>query len=95
MTRTMGLTEARAKMPRLMDDIERRADRVVITRNGKPSVVMMDAEEFEGWMETIEILSNPKSLAAVREGMRDIKAGRVKSFEGVVGRPQRARRAAR
>ncbi len=93
MTRTLGLTEARAKMPRLLDDIQRRADRVVITRNGKPAAVMMDAEEFESWVETLELLSDPKAREGIREGLRDLKAGRVRSFEEVVGRPPRVRRA--
>jgi len=92
MTLTMPLTEARSKLPGLMNGIKRRADRVVITRNGKPEVVMVNAEEYESWMETLALLADPKARAGIRQGMRELKAGRTRSFEEVFGRKQGARR---
>jgi len=92
MTVTMPLTEARNKLPSLLSGIRRRADRVIITRNGRPEAVVLDADEYESWMETLALMSDPKSRAGIRQGLRELKAGRVRSFEGVFGRPQDGRR---
>lgn len=40
----------------------------IITKNGKPSAVIMGYDEWESWKETIEILSDPKLLRKIRKG---------------------------
>jgi PHD/YefM family antitoxin component YafN of YafNO toxin-antitoxin module len=62
-------------------------DRVIITRNGKPEAVMISIEEYESWVETLELMSNPDAVRGVREGLADLKAGRTRSFEEVFGEP--------
>jgi PHD/YefM family antitoxin component YafN of YafNO toxin-antitoxin module len=66
-------------------------DRVVITRNGKPEAVMMAFEEYESWVETLELLSRPETARGIREGLADLKAGRTRSFEDVFGEPLHAK----
>ena len=41
--------------------------------------------------ETLEIISRPETLKALREGIADLKAGRVSSFEEVVKEPLRGK----
>jgi len=91
MTVTLPLTEARNRLPSLVKGIGRRADRVVITRNGKPEAVMMNADEYESWMETLVLMSDRKARAGIRQGLRELKAGKTRSFEEVFGRPQGAK----
>jgi len=88
MTTTLPLTEARNRLPSLIKGIGSRADRVVITRNGKPEAVMMNAEEYESWIETLALLSDRKARAGIRQGLRELKTGKVRSFKEVFGRPQ-------
>jgi prevent-host-death family protein len=51
--------------------------RVVVTKHGRPAAVMLSIEDLESLEETLEILSNPALLAAVRDGQRDVAAGRT------------------
>ena len=37
-----------------------------ITMRGGASVVMVSKEDLEGWMETLDILSNPKEVDEIR-----------------------------
>ena len=93
MTRTLPVTEARQRLPALVSRMRRLLDRVVITRNGKPEAVMLSFDEFESWVETLELLSNPESANGIREGLKDLAAGRRRSFVEVFGEKPRGTRA--
>ena len=46
-------------------------------------VPIKDDKDLEEWMETIEILNDPETMAAIEEGLADIEAGRVHTHEEV------------
>jgi PHD/YefM family antitoxin component YafN of YafNO toxin-antitoxin module len=48
----------------------------------------MGAEEFDSWVETLELLSNPKAVKALERGLKQAKGGKFRSFERVFGEPQ-------
>ncbi len=83
MARTVPFTEARAKLSELLDELERRHEHVVITRNGRPAAVLVPAGEQEALEETLEILQNEGILDALRESEEDVKAGRLTSLREV------------
>jgi len=87
-TQTLPVTEVRAKLPQLVKAADERFDRTVITSNGKPAAVLMSYEEYEAWEETLEILSDPKTMHAVREADEELAAGKAVSFEEVFGHKQ-------
>lgn len=84
MIKTIPVSEARQNLPELVSRIKRLIDRVVITRKGRPEVVMMSFDEYESWVETLEIMSDPTTVKGIKEGLKDLKAGRFKSFEEVL-----------
>ena len=49
-------------------------------------VVLISEEDYEGLLETLELLSTPGLRESIREAKADIKAGRVKSLQEVFGR---------
>ena len=73
----LSIREARARLADLADQAERRGQRFTITRRGRASVVLMSAEEFESWTETLEILSDQKMVRQLRASADDIAAGRT------------------
>ena len=79
--RTVPLSEAKAKLSEIVDDVSARDERVVITRNGRPAAVVVSPDDLESWQETIEIMSDPELMADLRKGIADVEAGRVKTFE--------------
>ncbi len=64
---TIGISEARRRLPQLVDEIDARFERVSIMKGSKLKAVLMSAEEFESWMETIEEYKDPESLKRARE----------------------------
>jgi len=74
---TIGVSEARANLPKLIDQIDARFERLFITKGGKPKAVIMSSEEFESWTETIEEYNDPESLKRARE-INKMSIGEIK-----------------
>lgn len=83
MIKTLPITKAREDLTQLVNNASKRLDEYVITVNGIPAAVLMSAAEFDSWKETTEILADPGLMKAIKEGERDIKAGRVYDWEDV------------
>ena len=49
----------------------------MITKNGMPKAVLLHYEDFEGLLETIDILSDPEAIKGVKRGIKDVRAGKV------------------
>ncbi len=86
-TKTLPLTEVRDHFTSILRDISRLYDRCVITKKGKPEAVLMSYEEFEGWLETVEIMSSPKAAKRIREARAKANKGEIVSFEEAFGEP--------
>ena len=86
---TLSVTEAKAHFLEMIRDSDQRLERFVITKQGKPAAVIMNADEFEGWIETLELISSKKTLKELRSAKKEIEQGKVKSFKEVTGRLQK------
>ncbi|HZN16740.1 MAG TPA: type II toxin-antitoxin system Phd/YefM family antitoxin [Micromonosporaceae bacterium] len=78
---TMPLSEAKARLSEVADEVDRTHDRVHITRNGREYVVLISAEDLESIEATIELLSDPAAMARVREADDAIARGETTSAE--------------
>jgi antitoxin YefM len=83
MAKTVPFTEARTRLSELFDEVEQRHEHMVITRNGHPAAVLLSAGEYEALEETLEILNDEDTLAALRESEQDVQAGRVFGLDSV------------
>jgi len=83
MAKIIPFTEARARLTEVLDEVETRHEHVVITRNGRPAAVVISTEEWEALEETLEILQDDETLAALRESEQDVIAGRLFSLAEV------------
>jgi prevent-host-death family protein len=83
MTKTMSLKELRPQLPKVIKDLDSKMDRFIITKRGKPVAVMMAVDDFEGLVETLEIMSDKKLMRDIKKAQADVKAGRVIPFEKI------------
>lgn len=82
---TISSTEARQKFAEVISNIDRTSARYTLTVNGKPKVVMMNAEEFESWNETLEVMSDPALVKRLKKARAEIDRGEYSTFEEVFG----------
>ncbi|MBI5622235.1 MAG: type II toxin-antitoxin system Phd/YefM family antitoxin [Elusimicrobia bacterium] len=84
-THTLPTTEARVKFLSMVKDVDKAFTRYVITHRGKPQAVMMAVDEYEGWLETLEIARSASWTRALAKARREERSGRRLSYETVAG----------
>lgn len=80
---TLPISQVRNQLPSLVEEADTLAKTTYITVKGRIKAAIVSAAELESMQETLEILSDPETMAAIRESEADIKAGRVYSLEQV------------
>ena len=78
---TMPLSEVKARLSEVADQVDRTHDRVHITRNGREYVVLISVEDLESLEATIELLSDPAAMARIRDAEAAIARGETTSAE--------------
>jgi prevent-host-death family protein len=73
----LPLADVKKRLSEVIDTLEREHGRVVVTKHGRPAAVMMNVDDLESLEETLEILSNPALMAAIRAGEDDAAEGRT------------------
>jgi prevent-host-death family protein len=66
-----------------VERVNRYSERVMITRNGRPAAMLVNADELRSLEETIEILSDPVTMAEIRQGQAAADAGDVYTLDQV------------
>lgn len=83
-SKILTATQARKDLFKMMEEIAKKQNRVTITIDGKPKVVIMSYEEFEGWQETLEIMSDPQAMNRIRKAEQEYKDdGKTTTWETV------------
>lgn len=77
---TISLTEARKKIFRLADAVQNPDTYYFLTENGKTKAVMMSAEEFEMWQETLEVITDADMMKDIQNGLTQLSKQGLKSF---------------
>ena len=85
----MTVSQAKAHFLDMVRNSDDRFERFVITRKGHPAAVLMSADEFDGWLETLDILSDKKALKEIQQARKELESGKGRPFAKVVGKLQR------
>ena len=72
---TLPLSQVKARLSEIAEEVERTHQRVNITRNGRSYVVLISAEDLESLEATLELLSDPDAQARVAQAQTDLAAG--------------------
>ncbi|SHH45669.1 prevent-host-death family protein [Jatrophihabitans endophyticus] len=80
---TVPLAEARAQLSKLVEDAVRTHERVEVTRNGRRAAVIMSADDYDSFMETLDILGDAEAMAEIRRADADIAGGNVSTLDEV------------
>jgi len=83
MARVVPFSEARARLTELLDEVETRHEHLVITRKGRPAAVVISPDEWDAIEETLAVLQDDDTLAALRESEDDVRAGRLFTLDEV------------
>ncbi len=73
---TLPLSDAKARLSEIADEVDRTHQRVQITKNGRSYVVLISAKDLESMEATLELLSDPEAMERVRQAQADLSAGK-------------------
>lgn len=79
---TMTITKARQGFLDLPDAVQ--DEPVVVTRHGRPVMALLSMDQFEGMLETIDILRDQVFGKRLRTSIEQAKAGKTLSLDEAV-----------
>ncbi len=71
------LADAKAHLSEVVEGVETQHRRVVITKHGRPSVVVLAVQDLEALEDTLDLLSDPTAMADLREAAAAREAGQT------------------
>lgn len=80
---TLSLADARANLSRIIESAVTTHERFEVTRNGDRVAVLMSADDFDALIETVDILSRPDEVEAIRRGIEVLETGAISSANDV------------
>lgn len=83
MINMITLKELRPGLPAVIKGIDTKFDRYIITKRGIPVAIMISPDDYDGLLETIEILSDKKFARRIKAAKRQIKEGMSISLEAL------------
>lgn len=78
---TAPFTEARHRLSDILDEVSTTGNDLVITRYGRPAAVVMGHDEYESLIETLNVLADADTMAAIREAEAEAAAGELEDLD--------------
>jgi antitoxin YefM len=76
MTETVAFSDAKAHLSELAERVENEHERILVTRNGRPSFVLISPDDLESLEETLDIVRDPDLMASLAVSRRESKMGK-------------------
>jgi prevent-host-death family protein len=76
MTELVPFSEAKAHLSELAERVEREHERVLVTRNGRPSFVLMSLDDLDALEETLDISRDHELVASLKRSQKEAADGK-------------------
>ena len=77
MADTMPFSEAKAHLSELAERVEREHERILVTRNGRPSFVLVSPDDLESLEETLGILRDHDLVESLARSRSEAARGEL------------------
>lgn len=77
---TIPVSEARKNIFSIITDVQLPDNHFFLTERGIVKAVIMSADEYESWMETFDIMSDPELVKEIKETKKDWEKGKYEKF---------------
>lgn len=75
MSEVLPFSEVKAHLSELADRVEVEHDRIMVTRNGRPSFVLMSPDDLESLEETLDIVRDDDLMKSLRRSREEAARG--------------------
>lgn len=81
--KNISLTALSPMLTRIAESVQSKRERYLVTRRGRPVMTIISSADFEGLLETGEVLSDKSVMHRVRKARKDVRAGKTVSLKTV------------
>ena len=81
MNYTVTLKALRPGLPKVANGVLEKYDRYIVTKRGRPVMVIINPEDLESMIETIEILSDKSAIKRIKKARKEAISGRTISLQ--------------
>lgn len=74
MSTVIPFSEAKSHLSEIADRVEKQRDRIMVTRNGRPSFMLVNCDYLESLEETLDIMRDPELVASLRKSRAEAEA---------------------
>lgn len=93
MEKIIPISELQSQAKRIIERVKQTRDPVIITQRGRPAALLVNYEDYEGMVATLEEVSQPDWRERLAEAERDSRAGKGMELEEFkVKRAKRAKK---
>lgn len=75
MSEVLPFSEVKAHLSEIADRVEVEHDRIMVTRNGRPSFVLMSPDDLESLEETLDIVRDDDLMKSLRQSREEAARG--------------------
>ncbi len=75
MAEVLAFSEVKAHLSELAERVEREHERILVTRNGRPSFVLMSPDDLDSLEETLDISRDPELVASLARSRGERERG--------------------
>lgn len=86
--KVISYTESRSNYAKVLDAVVDDREEVVITRQGKESVVMVSLDDYQSMKETMYLMSSPENHRRLLDSIEELKAGKGQAHDTSDADPQ-------
>ena len=81
--KTIDVEEAASKLSSLLEGFEKGSEPIVLEKDGEPLATILPTCDYEGLLETLDILKNSDEVMGILEGMKELQEGKGIPFDEV------------
>ena len=70
-------------MASILGNVKNNMDRYIISKKGEQEAILMSIDDYEGWLETLEIMSSKKTMDDIKKARKELEAGKGYDFYDV------------
>jgi antitoxin YefM len=79
--KTITFSDARKNFKSLLDSVTEDSHEAIITRRNGKDAVIMSLGDYNGWLETIHLLSTPANVKHLNKSIEQYHAGLMEGHE--------------
>src|SRR5262245_41008304 len=83
MEKIIPISDLQTKTKEIIEGVKKTGDPVIITQRGRPAALVVNYEEYEGMLHTLDEMSYPDWQERLKEAEEDSKKGKGITLEAL------------